>query len=127
MKKSIREINSWAYLFSQSVVIAKNITWQKCSRNICHSFKIIRQKKSRKEVHEIALIAKDSFPQSAATSVFSLVAAQYNYLTWRSVMKSHYVVLDEVSLRKVACNRLKNNTLFLILGGVVSRPNPSDL
>jgi len=23
MKKSIREINSWAYLFSQSVVIAK--------------------------------------------------------------------------------------------------------
>jgi hypothetical protein len=42
-------------------------------------FKIIRQK-IRKEIYEIALIAKDSFPQSAVTTVFSRLGAQYNYL-----------------------------------------------
>ena len=42
-------------------------------------------------------------------------------------MKSRYVVLDEVNLRKAPCNQLKNNMLFLILDGAVSRPNPSDL
>jgi hypothetical protein len=122
-----RNINSWWSLFRQAVVKAKEHQLAEETRNIHQSFKIIRRKKVEKEIHEIALIAKNSFLKSAVTSVFSLVAAQYNYLTWRSVMKSHYVVLDEVSLRKAACNRLKNNTLFLILGGVVSRPNPSDL
>ncbi|WP_339275740.1 hypothetical protein [Enterobacter asburiae] len=120
-------INSWWSLFRQAVVKAKEHQLAEETRNIHQSFKIIRQKKGEKEIHEIALIAKKSFLKSAVTSVFSLVAAQYNYLAWRSVMKSHYVVLDEVNLRKVACNRLKSNTLFLILGGAVSRPNPSDL
>jgi len=39
-------------------------------------------------------------------------------------MKSHYVALDEVNLRKVPCKKLKNNALFLILDKMVSRPNP---
>jgi c-di-AMP phosphodiesterase-like protein len=122
-----RNINSWWTLFRQAVVIAKEHQLAEETRNIHQSFKIIRQKKVEKEIYEIALIAKNSFLKSAVTSVFSLVAAQYSYLAWRSVMKSHYVVLDDRNLRKMTCNRLKSNTLFLILGGVVSRPNPSDL
>ena len=42
-------------------------------------------------------------------------------------MKSHYVVLDEKNLRKTSLNLLKINVLFLILVGMVSRPDPSDL
>lgn len=61
-------------------------------------------KKSRRTIYEIALIAKDSFLKSAVTTVFSRLGAQYNEWAGRSVMKSHYVVLDERNLRKLPFN-----------------------
>jgi hypothetical protein len=37
---------------------------------------------TRKNILKIALIAKNSFPQSAVTSAWSLVVTQYKYLAW---------------------------------------------